>query len=1017
MSYLAKVTTAWPRGLRFLVAALPALGALGATLVLFFWIRAREADEAARLFARHAESVAAVIETRIDTADDALITLRVLFENSDQVTLDEFQHAALSLRLSNLDLAAFEWVPCVPARERAVFEAAIREDTPEFTIRGMAPGPTATPAPEAEECWPITRISPIVGNETALGFDLRTGPPVATLQRARATGRLALSPPLRLVQDSAGERSVIFVLPAFHRHTNAFLGWVQGLARIDKLFAATVAEAGRFGLALNCDDLEPSAAARRNVFHTASLARVSGPAAWSREREVGGRRWRLSAWPLPGAMPPSRTPWLVLALGIVASAFLSLYLRTLLRRARTVERQVEQRTAELASTNRALAGEIDQRLKAEVALRAARDRFEGLVNSVQGIVWEYDLVRQRPRFVSSQAEALLGYPPARWIADTDFWLQLVHPDDRSRFFAALDRRARTEHHFVETCRMLAADGRHVWMQAFFRVLHGGDGQPSALLGLSLDITALRQAEEVLARDALILASVRDAIVVADPNRRITFWNVGAEALFGWRAAEMLGHRLPERLAFPRNLEFSELLAQVAGGRDWRGEREIARKDGSALWVDLSLRRFADAQGQPAGIIAVAFDVTARRLQQEEQLAFERKLQETQKLESLGVLAGGIAHDFNNLLTGILGNASLLRLDLPAGHPQHEELAAIEAAGRRAADLCQQMLAYSGRARFVLKSLDLSALVDDTTRLVRSSVAKSAQLEFHLAPGLPPVHGDATQLRQIVMNLVINAGDALEGRSGRISISTTVIPVDRAELDSTMFGRDLPAGDYALLEVADTGCGMSRETQARIFEPFFTTKFTGRGLGLAAVLGIVRSHHGTLQVESEPGHGTTFRVYLPLASAATTAELAPANRALRGAGRVLVIDDEMLVRDTARHVLVAGGYTVECAEDGAAGVAVFAREPNAFAVILIDYAMPELNGVETFAELQRINSAIPAILMSGYSSNEALASLGAAGLAGFLQKPFLADELLAAIAAALRPRPPLSQNPVTPVTPI
>ena len=1010
MSYLAKVVTAFPRGMRSTVAALPALGALGATGVFFFWIRAREAGESDRLFARHAESVAASIEARVDTTDDALLALRVLIENSAEVTADEFQHAARSLRLANPDLSAVEWVSCVPGGERAAFEAGLQEDTPGFMIRRMQPGQPGTPAPEAAEYWPVTRVSPVVGNEAALGFDLRTGPTVATLQRARATGALAVSPPLRLVQDPADQLSVIFILPAFHRHTNAFLGWVQGLARIQKLFATPAAAADRLGLALRCDDLAPSAAATRKIFGTPSLAAVSGTAAWSQDMDAGGRRWRISAWPVPGALPPSQTPWLVLALGAAASALLALYLRTLLRRARTVERMVEQRTAELASTNRALAGEIDQRLQVEVALRAARDRFEGLVNSVQGIVWEYDLARQRPRFVSRQAEALLGYPSARWTDDTDFWRQLVHPDDRARFFAALERRAPAEHHFVETCRMRAEDGRLVWMQGFFRVLHGGDGRPVALLGLSLDVTALRLAEEVLARDALILASVRDAIVVADPGRRITFWNAGAEALFGWSAADMLGRRLPERIALQRGPELSALIAEVAGGRDWRGEWEIARRDGSSLWVDLSLRRFADAQGQPAGIIAVAFDITARRRQQEEQLAFERRLQETQKLESLGVLAGGIAHDFNNLLTGILGNASLLRIDLPPQDPRHEELAAIEAAGRRAADLCQQMLAYSGRARFVLKSLDLSALVEDTTRLIQASVAKSAQLEFQLARDLPPVHADATQLRQIVMNLVITASDALEGRPGRIAVATTRFSADRAWLDATMFGRDLTAGDYALLEVRDTGCGMVRETLARIFEPFFTTKFTGRGLGLAAVLGIVRSHRGTLQVDSEPGRGTAFRVYLPTTAAAAPppAEAPAAGRSLRGTGRVLVIDDEALVRDTAGHVLAAGGYEVECAADGAAGVAAFARQPQAFAAVLIDYAMPHLNGAETFAELRRLNAHTPAILMSGYSSHEAFASFGASGLAAFLQKPFLADELLAAVRDAIQrgaARPP------------
>ncbi len=399
------------------------------------------------------------------------------------------------------------------------------------------------------------------------------------------------------------------------------------------------------------------------------------------------------------------------------------------------------------------------------------------------------------------------------------------------------------------------------------------------------------------------------------------------------------------------------------------------------------------------------DITERRRAEAERTAIERKLQETQKLESLGVLAGGIAHDFNNLLTGVLGNASLARMELPPDSPVQESLGQIELTAQRAAELCKQMLAYSGKGRFVVQQLDLSAVVRDTTELVQLSISKNAVLKFALGDSLPAITADATQLRQIIMNLVINASEAMGEKGGLISLSTGVLHADRAYLTETHLSPDLPEGRYVFLEVSDNGAGMSAETKARIFDPFFTTKFTGRGLGLAAVLGIVRGHKGALKVYSEEGRGTTFKLLLP--AVAGPADHTPIGHAStpawRGHGTVLVIDDEETVRTIAARMLTALGFEPLLAHHGRAGLDLYASHPGEIAAVLLDLTMPVLDGAATLTELRRLRPDLPILLMSGFTEHDALDRFAGKGLAGFLQKPFKTEDLRAALRAMFESR--------------
>jgi signal transduction histidine kinase/CheY-like chemotaxis protein len=408
-------------------------------------------------------------------------------------------------------------------------------------------------------------------------------------------------------------------------------------------------------------------------------------------------------------------------------------------------------------------------------------------------------------------------------------------------------------------------------------------------------------------------------------------------------------------------------------------------------------------GRPA-IQITAHDISGLKRAAAERQEFERKLQETQKLESLGVLAGGIAHDFNNILTGILGNASLAIMDLPAGSQAGENLRAITEGSRRAAELCGQMLAYSGKGNFVVRRLSLNRLVQDTAHLLKISIGKGVDLRFNLDPSLPAIEADATQIRQVIMNLVINASEAIGEGAGVVHLSTGVARVEdeHAAARGSFVTQEVTAGECVCLEVRDSGCGMSPETRARIFDPFFTTKFAGRGLGLAAVLGIVRGHKGALRIDSEPGQGTAFRLLFPRAvgDAEIEASEPPSPAPWRGQGCVLVVDDEETVRNTAALMLRKLGLDVALVSDGREAVDTFRAQPSRFAMVLMDLTMPQMNGEQAFAELRRVRPDIGVVLMSGFNEQDATSRFTGKGPASFIQKPFQFDELSAAVQQVL-----------------
>jgi two-component system cell cycle sensor histidine kinase/response regulator CckA len=385
----------------------------------------------------------------------------------------------------------------------------------------------------------------------------------------------------------------------------------------------------------------------------------------------------------------------------------------------------------------------------------------------------------------------------------------------------------------------------------------------------------------------------------------------------------------------------------------------------------------------------------------------QQVQQAQKLESLGVLAGGIAHDFNNLLMAVLGHAELALEEIPPVSPVRRNLTEIMTAARRAADLSLQMLAYAGKATFALERVALRDLVEEMAHLLKTAISRKAILTLNLERGLPPIEADPGQIRQIVMNLIINASEAIGDRSGVITVSVGATRCDEEYLRKTELHDDLSPGMYVYLEVTDTGSGMDAETQTRIFEPFFSTKFTGRGLGLAAVLGIVRSHKGTLKVSSEPGKGTTLKVLFPaLGVAAEKARTtAPASSAdWQGKGTILLVDDEESLLALGARMLEHLGFAVLTATDGRQAVDLYRDKGKEIDLVLMDLTMPNMDGAKAFDELRRMNPDVRVVLVSGYSPEDVASRFTGKGLDGILQKPYTLTRLRQSLTGLMPVRP-------------
>lgn len=631
------------------------------------------------------------------------------------------------------------------------------------------------------------------------------------------------------------------------------------------------------------------------------------------------------------------------------------------------------------------------RKRAEEAMRESEERLRLLIEGAELGTWDWDLISDTVVW-SDRSFALFGLPPGTEM-NWERFMASVHPDDRDRVTRMMRRSVDLGAEYEVELRCVWPDGSVHWVHSRGRCYEDRSGRPVRMSGVAFDVTDRRRAEEAVReseeRLRLLVENVREyALIQHDAEGKITDWNPGAERLFGYSAADMAGSSLLVLLT-PEERDAGLLRGEIArvseGGRS-ELEGWMVRKDGSRFWASCVTEAVRDASGRLRGFAKIVRDETERRR------AAEVTLQR-QKLQSVGLLAGGIAHDFNILLTGITGNASLIVDEIPTG-PSRRVRQILDSA-ERAAHLTRQLLAYSGKGQFLLQEVNLADAVQEVGELVQFSVPKSVDFEVKPASLLPPVEIDPNQLQQILMNLVINAGEAIgEGNAGKISLETGMLDVDRPFVDA--IGQEVVPGRYVWVEVRDTGVGIAPENLSEIFDPFFTTKFTGRGLGLAAVAGIIRAQKGAITVESSPGRGSAFRVYLPAAGAGASAPREPA----AGGTAVLVVDEEDTVRDVARAVLSRQGYRVLTAANAREALATLNRESANIRAVVLDVAAPVMGTQELLPVLRARHPEVKVLITSGYDEAEARRLSGAGQEAAFIAKPFTASQMAAAVRALI-----------------
>jgi len=641
--------------------------------------------------------------------------------------------------------------------------------------------------------------------------------------------------------------------------------------------------------------------------------------------------------------------------------------------------------------------DITDRKRAGHALEESEYRYRTLIEEASDIIVTIDHNTGVVSSANNFAEKILGYKRED-ILDKVHFKDLIHPDEHERALRNIQERAAENKRYPNSpFRLKKADGSYIDTEINGAIIYDTEGHPKSYLAIMRDVTERKRAEEALEKSFSLLRatldSTADGILVVDGDGKIASYNKKFVELW----------RIPDNVLTARNDDkaLSYVLDQLKEPEAFvRKVQELYARPGAESHDILEFKdgrvfeRYSQSQqvgGKSVGRVWSFRDITERK-------QLEQQVMQAQKMESIGTLAGGIAHDFNNLLGGILGYASLMKSKIAKDHEAFNYANIIETSATRAAELTAQLLAFARGGKYEVTVLNLNAIINETLEIIGRTIDKSIEIETHLQEGLSTVEADAVQIEQVVMNLCVNARDAMPD-GGRLIIETGIERLTEEHVHSHMGAKE---GLYVGMSVTDTGIGMTKETVERIFEPFFTTKEKGKGtgLGLSMVYGVVKNHGGYVRVYSEPGEGSAFKVYLPANGKAELKEPSRNESPANGTEMILVVDDEEPIRSLAKDALENFGYTVLLAENGEQAIETYKTRRDEIDLVVLDMIMPKMGGRETFLNLKAMNPDVKALLSSGYSQNAKAEEILSSGVSGFVQKPYQIDALLSRVRSVL-----------------
>jgi len=515
-----------------------------------------------------------------------------------------------------------------------------------------------------------------------------------------------------------------------------------------------------------------------------------------------------------------------------------------------------------------------------------------------------------------------------------------------------------------------------------------------------EINHRKQAEETLRTEKefteAALDSQKDTFFLFEPyTGKAIRWNRAFKDITGYTDEEIAEMPVPMSYCGPEDMERAKVFFQNIFGvkQHDRIDMHLICKDGRRVHFEYNISVINGENGLPKYMLSIGRDITEYELAKKEKMLLEQQLQQSQKQESLGQLSSGIAHDFNNILAAIIGYCNLTKINVQTAE---NNIAEIEKAAERAAGLCRQMMAYAGKAPITMTKVNMEMLVEEIVNMLKSTLPRNTVIKTEFARKIPIIKGDPSQMHQVVMNLIINASEAIGAVQGEVNVSLTRCEVLASKPLEDYNGKSIPPGEYVCLQVTDNGCGMDEETKWRLFEPFFTTKFTGRGLGMSAVLGIIKSHGGTIQLSSSLGYGTSFKVYIPVLADKITEDENRNSSTLaatwQGSGTILLVEDEEPIRFIAKTLLEMLQFTVLQAANGKEALEIYQNNAAEISLVFTDMGMPVMDGYELFDKLKQLKPDLPIIISSGYGDTEVKARLASKSIAGIVSKPYNRDKL-------------------------